>query len=965
MSFEEQEVSMQTYLIEKLSYLRQKPDFIIAELNQIIMSLKNTKMEAKAVQAIEKEIAKIKSLKNQKKLNFSEGLSRAALKQTNNFLDLPDEDFYNFANNSADSLEPLVKNYVKSHGKLCQIFDTFSDENRFIQKLFTNMTAKGVTARGFLFDENLKNFGVSCRRYKKTFIINIVFTNSVEELAIYNFDDELAAKINELRQKEKSIVDHYSAAYRKVLDGTPRFNTKQIEKFYQMMDEKKQLQLLSKEPTLDNLANELMKHSSENDDVLMENHKDGVYIPEQENLEAICGRFITGFTEVEAFIVQGAPGNVYELLERILFTGRKHKEGNDNLDIILAGEKFQNIGVVYEERPDLKDPTKTHAICCCIFMDEFSHIPKSSYKDLICEEFNRLRKDPRSYIGDLTAFLEKHRLKYGKDIKEVIERIKSTLKTIGGQPELVYDENLNDAAVEYSQFIQNEKNNRFYEEEEDALNIRIRHYLDNPKLVTQIVNHAAFKPTEMVISLLIKEFTKDPTKPNHSNILSKSYKYFGVSEKFLRDKSLFCIILTDVNKPRMIHDKKFRDDLIDDLQYIRKYPRMYMKYVTLPKDEPYNPFFKVTKTSSEEEILLDFLGNTRGFGSMIQEADIDGACQKYVYERVNKNEDMADDSKNLKTASLINKLTSDKNVKLNVEDKDTLTKLLKPVGEGFTRIFNIAVNNEENIRNKLRVEAGEENRGNLDSKQFIIDIVLNKNFRDNLFNIETKFFGICTHIERKMVMAIFTNSFTCQRPVIDYTKTYQAKAPRPDLTDDEIDQIRKDFIRLDVNSVDILFPELVCKIFEENNLVGDNFIYYQSLVKFIGEFPEAAEKGIDINKFVGIVREFMSVFTAKEWITSFNLLKEKSRSTLESVQFNRLLNEVNFKCTEEESDELYRNICLPELTLNQRLFCSLMEKMENNAEKIRKLEEFEGRTSPKHLGKLSQRNSFRVSYTKF
>jgi hypothetical protein len=967
MSLIEKEISMQTFLIEKLSQLRKRPDLIVSELNTVILSLKNTKMEDKAVDGIRKEITKIQSMKNQSNLSYSEGLSRGAVRQIDNFLNTKEADFTTFSNNSSETLEPVMKNYVKGHGKLYQILDTFSDENRFIQKLFMNMSQKGVTCRGFLFDQNLKNYGVACKKYKNTFIVNIVFTENVQELDIYNFDDELAEKINDLRVKNSSVFDHYSNTYKKILDAVPGFNSEQVEKFYKLLEQKKKLQPLQKEPVLDNLANELLIHSSENDDVKLENHKDGVYIPDQERLEGICQRFITGFNECEAFIVQGEPGNVFDLLEKILFTGRKHKEGNDNLDIILANENFQNIGVVYEERVNLKDPTKKHAIVCCLFMDEFSHQPKTSYVDLICEEFSRLRKDPKSFRKDVDAFLSKHKFKYGKDLPEVLERIKLTLRNLESMPELVSDRNLNNAAIEYSEFIQNEKNTHFYEEDDEELNIRIRHYLENPKLVSQVVNYANFNPTDMVISLLVKEFTKDPSKPNHSNILSRQFKYFGVSEKFLREKSLFCVILTDNNKQKMIHDKKFKDDLIEDLQNIRKYPRMYMKYVNLPNGETYNPFMRITKTSSNEEILLDFLGSTRGYGKMIQENGLEEACQKYLFERINENEDTADYSKNSKTAALINKLTSDKNVRLKVEDKDFLTKFLKPMGDGFNRVFNIVVNNEENLKNKLRVEAGEENRGNLDSKNFVIDIALNKTFRDNLFNSGTKFFGISTHIDRKIVLGIFTDAFNCQREVIDYTKTYQGKAPRPDLLEDEIDQIRKDYMRLDVNQTDIMFPSLICKIFEENNLIGDNFIYYQALLKFCGEFPEAAEKGIDMNKFVGIVREFMSVFTGKEWVTTFNILKEKSRNSLESIQFNRLLNEVNFRCTEEESNELFRNVCLPESeqSLTQRNFCSIMDNMTNNAEKVKRLHEYNGKISPtNNKNSLSTRNSFKTPITK-
>ena len=74
MSLIEKEISMQTFLIEKLSQLRKRPDLIVSELNTVILSLKNTKMEDKAVDGIRKEITKIQSMKNQSNLNYSEGL---------------------------------------------------------------------------------------------------------------------------------------------------------------------------------------------------------------------------------------------------------------------------------------------------------------------------------------------------------------------------------------------------------------------------------------------------------------------------------------------------------------------------------------------------------------------------------------------------------------------------------------------------------------------------------------------------------------------------------------------------------------------------------------------------------------------------------------------------------------------------------------------------------------------------
>lgn len=960
-SLVEKEISMQTFLIEKIGVLRERPNLVVEELEAIKSTLKNTKIEAKTIGGIDKEIEKLKNYKSKNDIKFSEGLSRGAHKQIQNFLNLKDGDFTTFASTSAESLEPVLQTHLQSYGRVCQIFDTFSDENRFIQKVFMNSTQKGVNYRSFLFDSSLKHYGVSCLKYKNTFIVNIVFSNAIEELAIYNLDDEFAEKINELRTKDSKIYDHYTDEYKKILNSVPGFNADQIGKFFTLIGEKKKLQSLKKEPMLDDLAYQVLNHCSEKDDISLLNHKDGVYIPNQEQLESICNRFISRFNECESFIIQGETNNIFDLLEKTLFSGRKHDEGNDNLDIILKNDNFQNIGVVYEERPDKEG--KKIAFVCCLFMDEFSHLPKKPYVKSIQEEFMRLRKDPKSYIKDLHDFAVKHKLRYGNDLPEVVERIRLSLRNFDSIPELIVDENLTKAAFEFIHFIRNEKNTHFYEEDDEELNTRIRHYLENPRQISELVMYAPFNPSEMVVSLLISEFTKDPLKPNHTNLLNRTFKYFGVAEKFVREKSLFCIIMTENNKPKMIHDKRFRDDLIDDLNNIRKYPKIFMKYVKLPNGEVYNPFMKITKTSSKEEILLDFLSSTRGFARLNQESKMDEACQKYLFEKINQNEEI---SENSKISSLLNKMTTDLNVTLKIESQDFLTKFLKPFGNGFNYIFNIAVNDHENISEKIHNDFGTEQRGNVDSKAFIIEIIMNKTFRDNLFSKNTKCFGICAHQERKLVFAIFTNDFVSERDVFDYTKTYQGKAPRPDLTEDEIDIIRKDFMRLDSAGTDILFPNLICKINEEHNLIGYNFIYYCALFKFKNEFPEAADKGIDMNKFVTIVREYMSLFTGKEWVSIFNILKEKTRSTLEQVQFMRLLSDVNFKFKEEESEELFKNICLPDLSLSQKNFVKIMDQMENNAEKVKRNNEYIG-NSPINNSKSPQstRNSFRNSTTKF
>jgi hypothetical protein len=541
-------------------------------------------------------------------------------------------------------------------------------------------------------------------------------------------------------------------------------------------------------------------------------------------------------------------------------------------------------------------------------------------------------------------------------LPENVEKVKLALRNMDTLPQLEYDDNLHNAAYEYCYYINNEKTATYYQESDLQLRTRIKHYLESPKLMSEIVNYAAFNPTEMICSFLIREFSGDQNKQNQSNLLNRQMRFFGVCERFIREKTVLVLIMTDSNKPKVIHDKNFREEIIQDLLNVRMYPKTYMKFVKLPYGE-YNPFQKLTITSSEEEILLDFLSNTRSFGELVEQPGLNEACQKYVYNKVDKNEEVSDTS--FKMGGLLNKIVSDNNVELKVESLQSLKEIIEPYGHGFSSAFNIAVNNHKNLK---KIDH-EERRGNIDTKAFIIDILLNKNYRENLFSTEPKHFGAYAHHERGLLFMIFTNFFVTPRQIYNYDKVYQKKAPRPDLTEDEIELIRNDYMRFDKCQTNKLFPTLICKIFEENNLVGQNFIYYCALQKYLSSIPkDEHDNPLDINMFVTIVKEFMAAFTSRDWVTCFNSIKEKARINLEYVQFTRILNDVNFKFTEEESEVLFRNICYPEPSLNQRTFVSIMTLIGNNAEKAKRLNESSGlNDSIRSRSPGTLRNSLRKS----
>lgn len=929
---DEREIKVKTYLIDNLINLRENPSKMIADLETIKYAVMNTKKDNQIQDEVEKVVQSLKKLKSVKPLKVSEGLCRAANKQIEVFLQSGEAEFNQTTSSNKETAEVVVKRYVSKCGKIYQIQDSSNDEKRFLSRVFITNTDKERKNRQILLNDDLMFFGIAVKNLGRHFLVNLLFSEEVEEKAEYNIDDAVVEEINNLRTKSASVLTHYNDVERKVLNARAHLNEHEIDKFYDYIHAKgNEHKALKRDPILDELAFQMLHHSTENDNLQLVNHHDGVYIPAQENLEAITNRILSNFKYVENFIVQGPPQDQEEIIQRLLFTGRKHDNGNvDNIDIILVNENIENIGVAYEEREHPKTKKKI-AFVSVFVIDAFSAAPKKPYVELFKEQFSRLRKNPKSYLDDLKNYLNKNKHQYDDEakLKASVDKLESFLKTAEALPELVYNQELHDVANEYCFFIKNARNQKFYEEEDELLKMRLDHYIENYRHFTEIVSYGGYEPQDMIVSLLLREAEKDLKKSGFATLLGKTFKHYGVCERFLREKSLVCIVLTDAAKRRQIHDRQFKQDLIQDLNNVRRYPKAYMKYV----GADFNPFKLVNSKSTPEDILLDFLFHTRCYQELQEEKPLNEAAQRYVFDIINENKDTL--NSNNAISNLVNKVSSDKNVHLKNESTDFLKQLLSNYGSGFSKVCNIVENNYEDLKTKIRLytdqKEGQE-RGNINSKEYLIHILKDEENRKNIFSLNSNFFGICVHEERKLVNIILVNDFSSQTNLMDYSKTWQRKAPRPDLTEDEADYIRRDFKRIDIFSMGVIYPYLICKIFEEENLHSLNFIYYEALNVFQTEKPEEAKKGVNMEKFVEIVKHYMSLFSEREWIISYSALKGR-HSLVESTRFKNLLDELKFKFNEEEAHQVFLNACHPEKNLSQKKFVDVMINLMNYARK--------------------------------
>ena len=957
---DEREIKVKTFLIDNLINLRQNPSKMISDLETIKYAVMNTKKDKLVCLEVEKVIGDLKKLKCVKPLKVSEGLCRAANKQIEVFLQSGEAEFNQTTSSNKETAEVVVQRYVTKCGKIHQIQDSSNEENRFLSRVFITNTDKERKNKQILLDEDLTYFGIAIKNLGRHFLVNLLFTHEVEEKPEYNIDDAIVEEINHLRTKSSSVLTHYNDVERKVLNARGHLNEGEIDKFYDYINAKgNQNKELKRDPILDELAYQMLHHSTENDNIQLVNHIDGVYIPAQENLEAITNRILSNFKYVENFIVQGPPQDQDEIIQRLLFTGRKHDNGNfDNIDIILLNKNIENIGVAYEEREHPKTKQKI-AFVSVFVIDDFSAAPKKPYVELFKEEVTRLRKNPKSYSDDLKNFLSKYSHKYSDEgkLKASVEKLESFFKTAEALPELVYNQELHDAANEYCYFIKNARNQKFYEEEDEFLKLRLDHYIENYRHCTEVVSYGGFEPKDMIVSLLLREAEKDLKKCGIATLLGKTFKHYGVCERFLREKSLVCVILTDAARRKQIHDKQFKQDLIQDLNNVRRYPKAYMKFLGVE----FNPFKLINSKSTQEEIVLDFLFHTRCYQELQEEKPLNEAAQKYVFDVINENKDTL--NSNTAISSLVNKVSSDKNIQLKPESIEFLKQLLSNYGSGFTKVCNIVENNYDDLKAKIRLytdqKEGQE-RGNINSKEYLIHILKDEENRKNIFSLHSNFFGICVHEDRKLVNIILTNDFSSQTNLMDFSKTWQSRAPRPDLTEDETDYIRRDFKHMDIFNMGVIYPYIVCKIFEDQNLHSLNFIYYEALKGFQTEKPEEAKKGVNMEKFVEIVKHYMSLFSEREWIVAYTVLKGR-HSLVENTRFKNLLDELKFKFNEDDGEQVFTNACHPEKNLSQKKFVDIMNGIRNSANKNAK----DKYTVENGSSDISKNNSLRNSKNSF
>ena len=150
---------------------------------------------------------------------------------------------------------------------------------------------------------------------------------------------------------------------------------------------------------------------------------------------------------------------------------------------------------------------------------------------------------------------------------------------------------------------------RFYREEKEFLSERLTHYCFGFNEVFQFVENEGENLREIIFNLLI-----DPRDERHefkSALLDGKVKYFGIARDEYQKRPLTSIILAD--NVEEIPQKKFADNLYDEINHLRKNPKSFIKlYEDLIESIPN----ACVEQKAAAYNMINFLKSSRFYGPL-------------------------------------------------------------------------------------------------------------------------------------------------------------------------------------------------------------------------------------------------------------------------------------------------------------------------------------------------------------
>jgi Ca2+-binding EF-hand superfamily protein len=580
----------------------------------------------------------------------------------------------------------------------------------------------------------------------------------------------------------------------------------------------------------------------------------------------------SGVSHLAFYSVSGKVEDGEKIVNDLLLDEKNRKD-------FFSNNTFRLIGV--NHRISEEDPN--NALTVILIADEISEGSEKTFTDRIAAEINNFRSNPASFANHLENAKNRIRKEFPNTKKEFIKELETLIETfkkrnIRGLSKVTVHEGLSSAAREHLDQLEQKNSKKFYAQDQDYLNILISHYATGFSESREFISVDMYQPLNLVIDYLVNE--KDKERNSRKALLNSSLTCIGLAHRIIKGTRVTAVIFTD--KAEDLQPVSFEEGLVQEINKIRAYPKSYVKYFQsildnneIPKN--YNKKQQETFVKSITSII-EFLQNAKSLGPLISHNELDKAAK-----------------------SKLNQFVSEQKVYVTPEEK--LRDFLGDYGTGF---YNVAQLDDV---------------GSTTPIQFLVDVLIPrnsyKNYRDIIFSRYLNYVGVAgtqptphqeveegqePQEEEKIRVLILSDHFEQTLEKFDTTVvSRQVLLKRPNLTDDEIIQIKADFKLFDVVNTGHVKPGPILYFMDKSaNFSRYNFVYYEAFRLLDTE--ENNSNGVDVEEFINAVKKVMlNVYEEDRWKDLFNVfLSESRKKAVDYDVLRKITNDLKYKITDED-----------------------------------------------------------------
>ncbi len=787
------------------------------------------------VEKFQKICAELKSVKRKKRLyeellDFVEKLKKAPpvgpLKlspELSNVADVRIDSILKKGGFHDDDFMEISHKNASGFEEIYQIFDKYNQNPpNFLTDQLMDARDEEKTNRKLLFDPNIYYIGIcDLEKAKKNNLILLVFSDDV--------DTEVS---NEKKTKDEQILEYINIIRADTKVASPAFEEILVEA----------RKVKASQKYLDNIQNLLeicynsgMVGPLTINDSLCEIAKSYIKNPRnianKKHLETQAKTLINNFN-----LLFGGYCSYVDDNEEIIRSMLTHEDDQISISSrnAIIGKNIKYIGIAYNA------PSKTTVI---VGSDKFEEGAEDPFEETFTAEFNKLRNNPKSF--DKIIAQQKERKKWAS------VKYTNSLKNLGGEigkhrglKELHLNSILCDACEEYLNHADQKKG--LFREEEEIMQLRLSHYCSGYKVTLMMIDQGSKKPVEVLLNMLLNE--RDGSG-NLTTVFNEKVRYIGVFNGQIMGKTSTVAMLAD--DVRDLIEKPFLESFHDELNHIRIYPKSYIKVFQGLHDNPEKDSFNDNTTRIKDESLMMkyFLKSSRTFGGLNKNEFLTKACEARVAYFL-KHQDAV----------------------LSCTQED-LKAFLSDYCQGYNIYEQVAV------------------RGFVNARNFLCSAILNiydneKIVKKIVFSPKYYNFGIAYDEDSQLVVVVFADQAnaiqTYNEPVVS---RLWKKLERPIFSEDETNQLRRDFQELDTCNLGFIYPNNIVTFMD---MVPDfkelNPFYYEAFQNL--NTVENNKAGIQFEQFEEAVAKVIKLQTKDRWEELYEMLVKNSDS--EGIDFSFL-----------------------------------------------------------------------------